>query len=113
LRDLTFILSSRFVVACIVRDAVGTKAVLARPGSLGWDDLGSRPAFPRRRTPPLPEVVVPRMGAEEAAQLEQGLGLDLAHGLARQPQYLAHLLQRTSLSVVDPEAEPDHLLLTG
>src|ERR1700722_6211601 len=45
------------------------------------------------------------------AELHHNLALDLANPLAGQAEQLADLVKRAGLSIVEPEAQPDHLML--
>src|SRR5947209_7252729 len=51
------------------------------------------------------------VGPLAVAELGHHLALDLANPLAGQAEQLADLIERAGLSVVEPEAQPDHLML--
>src|SRR5207248_3030603 len=70
--------------------------------SLGWLAT-SRPLFHVELFEPL--------GPRRVAQAAQRLCLDLADALAGDAELLAHLLERHRPAVVEPEAEPDDLVL--
>src|SRR5690349_20394020 len=50
-------------------------------------------------------------GTVAVAELDHDLALDLAHPLAREAELLADLVERARLPVVEPVAQPDHVLL--
>src|SRR5262245_18040978 len=56
------------------------------------------------------EIVLQAAAAAGVAQLAQGLRLDLANALARDPELPAHLLQRPAAAVLQAKAEPQHVL---
>src|SRR5262245_63261490 len=63
------------------------------------------------RLPASVQVALQLLALLRAVQLLQGLGLDLADALARQPHHLADLLQGLRVPLVEPEPQAQHLLL--
>src|SRR6267142_4331017 len=73
-----------------------------------------RPGAGAQRKAPdthLVEIALELLAFLRAVQLLERLGLDLPDALARQPHHLADLLERSRLSLVEPEAQSQDLLL--